>query len=250
VASELSSTESQTHSAPAGAVIVAAGASLRMRGLDKIWMPLAGCPLLAWTVSAFEATPAIDEIVLVVASQHVDETRELAHAEGWDKVRAIVAGGSRRRDSVRIGLEALSSTIVWTVIHDGARPRTTPQMIATGLAAAHTTGAAVATEPVKETIKRVGRNVIVETLPRMRLAQAQTPQAFGQVQLLQAHRSYDASVDLPDDATLALLAGIPLMQYPGGHENMKVTTPEDVPVVEALLAALLPRPKWGRGTGE
>ncbi len=243
MASELSSTESQIHTAPAGAVVVAAGASLRMRGLDKIWMPLAGRPLLAWTVSAFEATPAIDEIMLVVASQHMDEARELARAEGWGKVRAVVAGGSRRRDSVRIGLEALSSTIGWAVIHDGARPLTTPQMIATGLAAAREAGAAVASEPVKETIKRVERNVIVETLPRTRLAQAQTPQVFRRAQLLQAHHSYDASVDLPDDATLALLAGIQLLQYPGGHENMKVTTPEDVPVVEALLAALTPSPQ-------
>lgn len=243
MASKLSATESQTPIAPAGAVIVAAGASLRMRGRDKIWMPFAGRPLLAWTVSAFEATPVIDEIVLVVASQHVDEAHELARAEGWGKVRAVVAGGSRRRDSVRIGLEALNRAIIWAVIHDGARPLTTPQMIATGLAAAREAGAAVATEPVKETIKRVEQNVIVETLPRTRLAQAQTPQVFRRVQLLQAHHRYNAPVDLPDDATLALLAGIPLMQYPGGHENMKVTTPEDVPVVEALLATLTPSPQ-------
>ncbi|HEV8192279.1 MAG TPA: 2-C-methyl-D-erythritol 4-phosphate cytidylyltransferase, partial [Ktedonobacterales bacterium] len=158
---------------------------------------------------------------------------------GWTKVRAILQGGSRRRDSVRVGLEAMSETIAWAVIHDGARPLTTPGMIAAGLATARDAGAAVAVEPVKETIKRVQRNVIVETLPRARLAQAQTPQIFRRAQLLEAHRSYDPAVDLPDDATLAILAGIPLVQYTGGHENMKVTTPDDVPVV---VAALPPQP--------
>jgi 2-C-methyl-D-erythritol 4-phosphate cytidylyltransferase len=222
--------------APAGAVIVAAGTSARMGGRDKIWVPLVGRPLIAWTVSAFEATPAVDEIVLVVAAHHLDEARALARSEGWSKLRAVVAGGPRRRDSVRVGLEALSPATVWAVIHDGARPLTTPRMIEAGLVAAREAGTAVATEPVKETIKRVQGGVIVETLPRSHLAHAQTPQVFARARLLEAHRGYDPSADLPDDATLAFLTGIPLVRYPGGHENMKVTTPEDLPVVESLLA--------------
>jgi 2-C-methyl-D-erythritol 4-phosphate cytidylyltransferase len=218
-----------------------------MRGLDKIWHPLAGRPLLAWTVAPFEASPEIDEIVLVVAARRLEAAHELARSEGWTKIHEVVAGGSRRRDSVRIGLEALSQTIVWAIVHDGARPLTTPQMIAAGLATAHEAGAAVATEPVKETIKRVQRDVIVETLPRTRLIQAQTPQIFRREQLMDAHHSYDPSADLPDDATLALLTGIPLVQHPGGPENMKVTTPEDLAVI---VATLTPSPFPARGEGE
>jgi hypothetical protein len=101
---------------------------------------------------------------------------------------------------------------------------------------------------VKETIKRVQGDMIVETLPRARLAQAQTPQIFRRAQLLNAHHSYNPDADLPDDATLALLAGIPLALYPGGPENMKVTTPEDLAVVAAL--ALTPQPPSPRGKGE
>ncbi len=218
-----------------------------MHGTDKIWVPLAGRPLVAWTVAAFEATPEIAEIVLVVAPQRVEEARALARSKGWTKVHTIVAGGPRRRDSVQLGLEALSPAIVWAAIHDGARPLTTPQMIAAGLVAARKAGAAVAVEPVKETIKRVQGDMIVETLPRARLAQAQTPQIFRRAQLLNAHHSYNPDADLPDDATLALLAGIPLALYPGGPENMKVTTPEDLAVVAALALTSQPPAPLGRG---
>lgn len=219
----------------AGAVIVAAGASTRMRGTDKIWAPLAGRPLIAWTVDAFERTPRIGEIALVVATNRLAQAQALRTRAGWKKVRAIVPGGARRRDSVLAGLEALDESCRWVAVHDGARPLVTPALIQQGLLAAARVGAAIASEPVKETIKRVAGNTVVETLPRQQLARAQTPQVFARARLLAAHHAVDPAIDPPDDALLASLAGIPMVSYSGSHNNLKVTTEEDLTIVESLL---------------
>ncbi|MBF6590016.1 MAG: 2-C-methyl-D-erythritol 4-phosphate cytidylyltransferase, partial [Ktedonobacterales bacterium] len=138
-----------------GAVIVAAGPSQRMRGLDKIWAPLLGRPLLAWAAAPFEEVSAIQRIVVVVAPEHLAQAHALCQAEGRRHITAIVPGGPRRRDSVRAGLEALGDGCALAVIHDGARPLLTPALILTGLTAAKRTGAATAATPVKETIKLV-----------------------------------------------------------------------------------------------
>lgn len=226
--------------AVAEAVIVAAGPSRRMRGIDKIWAPIAGRPLLAWTVAAFERATEIARIVLVVAPERLGAAEELRVREGWRRVALVVVGGPRRRDSVRLGLEALgeaSAASEIVVVHDGARPLVTPALIRAGLAAARRTGAATASEPVKETIKRVHAGLVAETLPRAQLVRAQTPQVFERARLLAAHAAADPTTDFADDATLVCALGLPLAIFPGSHENLKATTPDDLPVVEALLRA-------------
>ncbi len=220
----------------AGAVIVAAGQSRRMGGVDKIWAKLAGRPLIAWTVAACERAAELREIVLVVAPERLAEAVALGAAEGWQRTRVVATAGPRRRDAVRAGLEALEPACRVVVIHDGARPLVTPELIAAGLATARARGAATAGEPVKETLKRVRDGVIIETLPREQLVRLQTPQVFAREWLSAACAAYDPAADPPDEATLAYALGLPLAIYPGSHDNLKVTTPDDLPVVEALLA--------------
>jgi 2-C-methyl-D-erythritol 4-phosphate cytidylyltransferase len=235
---------------------------LAARSDDLLWAPLAGRPLLAWTVDAFERTPEITEIVLIVAPERVEAARALAAAQGWPpggtKMRTVVAGGAGVRESLRVGLAALSGSCAFVVVHDGARPLVTPELIATGIAAgmaaARRNGVAVAAEPVKETIKRVRGDLIAGTEPRERLVRAQTPQVFARALLLAAladvaragaapgaapdppsDHALNPILDFPDAASLALAAGIPVAMYPGSPENLRVATPQDLALAEALL---------------
>lgn len=220
----------------AGAVIVAAGSSTRMGDVDKIWTPIAGEPLLVWTIRAFEAAKEVAEIVVVVAPERLAEAQALARQSHWGKVRAVVAGGRRRCESVREGLGALSPESEWVVIHDGARPLVTPAMIAAGLEAAQqSTGAAAAYEPVKETLKRVQDGVVVETPSRADLALLQTPQVFRQGLLADLEAACSSGDDPQDEAALLLRQGVRVAVFASGHENVKVTTPDDLEIVEALL---------------
>ncbi|GHO95546.1 hypothetical protein KSF_055940 [Reticulibacter mediterranei] len=161
----------------ASVVIVAAGASRRM-GRDKLWLPLAGRIILAHTIDAFQLSPLISNIVLVTSTERLADARALCQEEQWHKVSAVVVGGSRRQDSVCIGLDTLAPKTRWVMIHDGARPFVTPTIIEAGLQAAQQHMAAVAAVPVKDTIKQVQDGVIHATLDRSQLWAIQTPQVF------------------------------------------------------------------------
>lgn len=220
-----------------GAVIVAAGRSRRMAGVDKLWAALPGPdgqPLLARAVAVFESCPVIDRIVLVVSRDAVGRAQELVLEEGFAKARAVVAGGARRQDSVRAGLEALG-TCEWVVVHDGARPLVTRELIERGLETARATGASCCALPVPDTIKEADdEGNVVRTLDRSRLWLAQTPQTFRYDLLLKAHRH--AEGDATDDAALVEALGVQVRLYQGSPANLKVTTSEDLALVEALLA--------------
>lgn len=219
----------------AGAVIVAAGASRRMAGTDKLWAAVRGQPVVAHTVAVFEAAPVIADIVLVVAAERVAEAEVLAAALGWRKVQAIVPGGNRRRDSVLAGLRALPAADEFAVIHDGARPLVTAAMLQAGLEAARATGAATAAVAVKDTIKRVdAAGLVVETPDRAWLVAVQTPQVFRCALILAAHAAAPPALDATDDALLAELAGYQVRVFPGAYTNLKITTPDDLAVAAAL----------------
>src|SRR5438105_4819864 len=135
------------------AIIVAAGSSRRMEGRDKLWTPLAGRMILARTIDVFEASPIIDNIVLVLNSQRFDDVTKLCRQESWSKITSIVGGGIRRQDSVRNGLDSLATlapTTQWVMIHDGARPLVTPEILEAGLKTAQKCYAAIAAVPVKD----------------------------------------------------------------------------------------------------
>ena len=172
----------------AGAIVVAAGESLRMAGVDKIFAPLMGRPLIAHSLSVINDSLHVSSIVLVLSSGTLDQGRRLAESNGWGKVKHVCVGGERRQDSVRLGLELLPESD-WVIVHDGARPILDAAMIGTALEAAHPTGAAVAAVPVKDTIKLADADgVVTETLHRDRLWAAQTPQVFRRQLLAEAHR--------------------------------------------------------------
>ena len=222
-----------------GAVIVAAGRSTRMGGVDKTFAPMLGLPLVAHTLDRFESSPLVDQIVLVLAEDSLDRGRKLVQERGYRKVTHVGRGGQRRQDSVRNGLELLSPCD-WVMVHDGARPCLDQAMLQRGLDAAAQCGSAVAGVPVKDTIKLVSPDQMVsETLERARLWAAQTPQVFRYSLLLEAHRGWprDTAGDVTDDAAMVEALGHPVKMFQGSYQNIKVTTAEDLVIAEAFLRA-------------
>lgn len=218
-----------------GAVIVAAGRSTRMGGVDKTFVPILGLPLVAHTLGRFEAFTQVDQIVLVLAEESLDRGRELVQEQGYRKVDHVCAGGQRRQDSVRNGLELLSPCD-WVFIHDGARPCLDAAMLQRGLDAAAYCGSAVAGVPVKDTIKLVSPDQMVnETPDRSLLWAAQTPQVFRYSLLMEAHRIY--TEDVTDDATMVEALRHPVKMFQGSYQNIKVTTSDDLIAAEAFLKA-------------
>ncbi len=218
-----------------GAVIVAAGSSARMGGTDKTLADLGGEPVVARTVRAFEECEAVGLVVLVAGRGNLEAMADLRERQGWRKTGLPVVGGSRRQDSVRLGMGELPPEVEWVVTHDGARPFVDARMIEEGIRAAAVTGAAVAVAPVWDTVKRVDAGgCVVETLDRSELALAQTPQVFRRDVIERAHA--EVEVDATDDAAMAEAIGARALTFAGGRLNMKITTREDLRVARALLA--------------
>lgn len=216
-----------------GVIVVAAGKSARMGGVDKTFAPLLGTPLVIHTLAHFEAFPLVTEIVLVLAADYLEQGQRLVQSHNYHKVTRLCAGGERRQDSVRCGLEALRPC-QWVIVHDGARPCLDQLMLQRGLAAVKETGAAVAGVPVKDTIKVVSpQRKVLDTPAREALWAAQTPQIFQYELLWEAHRRCIETVT--DDAAMIESLGHPVTMFPGSYENLKVTTPEDLTIAEALL---------------
>ena len=204
-----------------------------MRGVDKVFTTLYAEPILVRATRPFQECEYIDQIVVVVSSEKENNCRRLVTGRKWSKVTDVCVGGQRRQDSVAAGLELLK-TCDWVVIHDGARPLVTVDLIERGLQAAEETGAAVAAVDVKDTIKLVDDNGIVsQTLSRQNLRAVQTPQVF-RLDLLQlAHRQHYS--DVTDDAAMVEKMGHKVKLYQGSYDNIKITTPEDLILAEELL---------------
>ena len=209
-----------------------------MAGGDKLWTdivsPGGSRPLIAYSIAAFQSCAAISRIALVVAEEKMGAATALVEQQRFDKVRAIVAGGARRQDSVRAGLDAMD-TCDYVIVHDGARPLVTHQMIEDALAAALDTGASCCAIPVPDTVKETSDGAIIRTLDRSTLMLAQTPQAFRYDLLMDAHnRSVE---DATDDASMIEALGGTVRIAPGSQRNIKVTTQDDLTLVQALLNA-------------
>ena len=218
---------------PAGAIILASSHPTPA----LLWTPIAGHPLLAWSVAAYARTAAIAEIVLLVSGDRLADAQALVAAEGWTRVR-VLAGGARVRDCVEAGLRALDASLKWVVIHEAARPLITAETVAAMLDLAQAADVDVVMGgAVKETVKRLDNGLVEETLPRERLVRAQTPNIFRRERLVEAHVSLPAEREFADEAALALAAGLPLYVFPAPIENIRVISSVDVAVVEALLAS-------------
>ena len=217
----------------AAAIIVAAGEGKRMRGVDKVFAPLLGESVLVRATRPFQECKLIDQIVVVVSGENENHCRRLITSKEWSKVTDICLGGKRRQDSVAAGLELLRN-YDWVVIHDGARPLVTVDLIERGLKAVRETGAAVAAVNVNDTIKVTDENEIVsQTLLRQNLRAIQTPQVF-RLDLLQlAHRQH--FTDVTDDAAMLEKMGHKIKLFTGSYDNIKITTPDDLTIAEVLL---------------
>ena len=230
------SSEAQSGPGPhasVGAIVVAAGASRRMGGVDKTFATLGGKPLIAHSLDALHASDRVDSVVVVLSDANVDQAARLVAEGRYHKVTSICLGGKRRQDSVRRGLDRLPDA-EWIVVHDGARPLVDAGLIERCLAEALLTGVAVAAVPVKDTIKAANADMVVtQTLGRETLWIVQTPQVFRSDILSEAHGMVND--DVTDDASMVERVGGKVRLFMGSYDNIKVTTPEDLPVAEALL---------------
>ncbi len=214
-----------------GAIIVAAGKSERMGGQDKLLRPLDGRPLISYSINAIAAYPLLDGLIVVASEANREQitaiTAELAPAA------QVVTGGPRRQDSVRAGIAALPG-VDFIVVHDAARPMVTRELVQAALDGAAETGAALCAVPVADTLKRAEASGLVSgTVSRQDLWLAQTPQAFRRSLLMRAHD--EVTQNATDDAAMVELLGEPIRLVPGSSQNLKVTTPDDLLVAEALL---------------
>ncbi len=220
------------------ALIPAAGRGRRM-GADrpKAFLPLSGLPLLAHTLRKFEDCPAVIEILPLVPGEEVSFCRELISKAGLKKIPRVLPGGPERQDSVYAGLQAIVGSPDVVMIHDGARPFVSAELIEKVLGAIEHWPAVAAALPVGDTLKEVSpEGQVLQTLDRSRFWVMQTPQSFRYDLILRAHEQARAEgFSGTDDASLVERLGIPVRVISGSRFNMKITTPEDLILAEALL---------------
>jgi len=230
----------------ADVIVVAAGASRRMEGIDKLLAPIAGRPMLAWTLAALASSPVAARIVVVASAANIDSIR----GAPWlpDRVSGVVLGGERRQVSVAAGMDALreqdarevaaeaSDRVV--LVHDGARPLVSAALIDAVALAAERYGAAIPVVPVAETVKRVAGELVAETVDRSELVTAQTPQGVRASLLGRAYEQFppDGPETWTDEAALLEACRIPVHVVPGDPSNLKVTQPADLSRVESMVA--------------
>jgi 2-C-methyl-D-erythritol 4-phosphate cytidylyltransferase len=232
----MSGTEIKPYTA---AIIPSAGMGLRMGSMKKNYMQLAGKPVLAHTLAAFEASPFIDTVIVVAAPEDVRFcTDEIIKPFGIKKVGDVIPGGEERQDSVANALKVLKDgPAKLIVVHDGARPLVTSGTIEDTLKAAAAAGAAIAAVKPKDTIKEAGADgSVMRTVPRETLRLVQTPQAFLASLLFQAFdKAAKEGYTATDESSLVERLGVRVRIVEGSYENIKITTPEDLLLAEGIL---------------
>jgi len=220
------------------AIIVAAGKGTRMgANVDKLWLEVAGRPVVAHTWQRFNDAACIESIILVVRDGMQPHFTELASRYSFQKPFRLVIGGVERQDSVWNGLTAVESGTDIVAIQDAARPCTTADLIAATIAAAKETGAAVAAQPVTDTIKATeDGQTIARTVDRSKLWSVQTPQTFRLEVIRRAiMTAREKGLNLTDDTAACELVGQPVRLVKCTTPNPKVTVPADLPFIESLL---------------
>jgi 2-C-methyl-D-erythritol 4-phosphate cytidylyltransferase/2-C-methyl-D-erythritol 2,4-cyclodiphosphate synthase len=249
---------------PADAIVVAAGASSRMAGIDKLSYLIGGRPLLAWSIDALAAVEAVERIVVVTSAERAAEIREAPWLS--PRVAAVVEGGERRHESVAAGLAALEALDApdadedaardddgarVVLVHDGARPLASSALVSAVLDAAAEHGAAIPVLPVTDTIKRISNGLVEATVDRTVLGAAQTPQGVRRSLLRNAFARFPPGgpETWTDEAALLEACRIPVHALPGEPSNLKVTLPADLGMAEAALvgARASTQPRTGSG---
>ena len=218
------------------AIIVAGGSSQRM-GFDKLLAPLAGKPVVAHSIAAFEQTESVSGIVLVAHAERLSEYEQVVRSHGFQKVMAVIPGGARRQDSVLRGLEQTGAASEFVAVHDGARPLVRPDLIERIFELARRHGGAASAAPVIDTLKRVdGDNVVTGGVERANLLLVQTPQIFRRELLEKAYRAvFDAAIEVTDEISAVERVGGKVVLVPNDEPNFKITYPSDLPLAEFIL---------------
>lgn len=220
------------------AVVVAAGSARRMEGIDKVLAPLGELPVLIHTLYIFQDCPQIQEIIVVTREDLLVEVGRLCKDYGLNKVTKIIVGGTERIHSVRAGLQEVNPSADLIAIHDGARPLVTQKVLAATIAAAGKTGAAAPAIPIIDTIKRAEDGLTVETVDRSQLRAVQTPQIFeGGLIRAALEKAIQDNENLTDDCAAVERLGMKVSLTEGSRENIKITTPFDLVLGEAILKA-------------
>ena len=217
------------------AIIVAAGSSRRL-GFDKLTASLAGRPLIVHTVNAFEHTKSVQDIIIVTRADRLVEFEQLFAA--LTKIRAIIPGGQHRQDSVEAGLRQLDDATEYVAVHDGARPLVRPNQIEQVLEQARIHGAASLAEPVGDTLKRAGDDLLVrESIDRHQVYAMQTPQIFRRSLLEQAYKNVaSANRHVTDEVSAVELLGQKVVLVPNPDVNFKITYERDLQLAEVVLS--------------
>jgi len=238
------------------AIIVAAGDSRRM-GFDKLFAAIAGKPVIAHTIRAFERANSVDGIIVVAREDRRDEINTIVRNEKFKKIRSIIPGGKRRQDSVRAGLDHLESTARYVAVHDAARPLVTPAQIECLFQQCQIHGAAALAEPINDTLKRAdlaavaasakaaaapfdsrsGQVLLVtESVDRQEVYAMQTPQMFERALIDEAYRAvYAENILVTDEVSAVERLGREVALVLNDDFNFKVTYPRDLPLAEFVL---------------
>jgi 2-C-methyl-D-erythritol 4-phosphate cytidylyltransferase len=218
------------------AIIVAAGSSRRM-GFNKLFATIAGKPVIAHTMRAFERSRSVTEIIIVAREDQHDEIRELARAKSFKKVRSIIAGGEHRQDSVRAGLDRLDEEAKYVAVHDAACPLVTPEQIERVFAQCRVHGAAALAEPINDTPKRADVDLMITaSVDRHQLYAMQTPQIFERGLIEEAYRAvYAGNVSVTDEVSAVERFGRKVVLVLNEDFNFKITYPRDLGLAEFVL---------------
>lgn len=227
-------------------IIPAAGSGKRMQSsVNKQFLEIGGMTVIERTLRAFENAGRVSEIIVVTKLDEIDAVKDLITRTGINKVRCVVEGGAERQDSISNGIKNTNEDDHWILVHDGARPFVTSECIddmiekLIEMNTEHTpekSRSLIMAVPSKDTIKQVVGDTVKETLNRAELWNVQTPQAFSRSIIVSAYKkAFEAGFTGTDDASLVEWIGLPVDVHMGSYENIKITTPDDIYLGEAIL---------------
>ena len=218
------------------AIIVAGGSSQRM-GFDKLLAPIAGKPVLAHSIAAFEQSNLVAAIILVARAERLSEYEKISESYGFQKISAVIPGGVRRQDSVRCGLDQLGKETQFVAVHDAARPLVSAELIGRLLELAREHGGAASAVPIVDTLKRVDqKHTVSGSVDRKNLFGVQTPQIFERALIEKAYKAvFDAGLEVTDEISAVERVGGKVVLLPNESPNFKITYPADLHLAEFLI---------------
>jgi len=217
-------------------VIAAAGTSARCNGEDKLMFIIQGKPVLAHTIEVFEKSRLVEDIIIVTMEEKLETIGKMCEEYGYNKVSLVLCGGASRLDSVINGIYAASKKARLIAIHDGARPCLDLELLERTIQKAAVYNAAAPGIPITSTVKRVEDEIIKETVDRKGLVEIQTPQIF-RAEIIKAALTNVSkkAIEITDDCMAVEILGMPVYIVEGSRKNIKVTTPEDLRLVELFV---------------